>query len=719
MIKIDLHAHTQICKQGDGKKRQISPKNFIDKMNKNNVGICAITNHNKFDIDEFNEITKLDPELTIFPGMEVDVRLYNNEHRHIILVVAPDKKIDFDNYFDENSRNYDDYIIEYQEFIDKIKKFKPKEILIIPHFYLKDKQRGITEKEAERLRKDLENYLVILEPKNLKAMGIINAHNDLSLFGSDVKDWNKYEEIILPEIKFKVDSFYKFYSLAQNPTLFTKNVLDGTQRYQITQSNESDKFVDLPSPVEILEDINIIFGEKGSGKTILINNYIYPTLKNLGKNVFKHEGKDYNVEYNNLKEELSNKVSINEEKLAEIRKQLELLLNYSEKTSYDSLSKLIEAHNSQLGNQRAKRIKKINSIYTQGANPEANVIVLSEAKDKFEKVESVKNINTSTKRDNNKKGILDKELELLKNDILNDTKVNLKNDFINKGIIKSIDSIKSSIKKQTGKESNPTHLGFSELVAKRLDKIKANVLLNIVLDEIKEVKVQDLGVIPKRGVIKLKTEISVLTENDYFNSNSPFDRNGIGERREMMQKLKAFSVSNDFRSVNEYFSAEQKSLNISDFIDKVIKCHSYTFIEDSSGNEKLHEPSEGEKAILSISGILENSQYDFYIFDEIERGLGNYYISDYLIPKIKELRDKGKTIVISTHNANIAINTLPSQTVFCNYDINERDKTYYCGNMYSNKLISNSDEKSWEEVALLHLEGSEEMFINRKEIYGV
>ncbi len=35
------------------------------------------------------------------------------------------------------------------------------------------------------------------------------------------------------------------------------------------------------------------------------------------------------------------------------------------------------------------------------------------------------------------------------------------------------------------------------------------------------------------------------------------------------------------------------------------------------------------------------------------------------------------------------------------------------------KVIRNSDEKSWEEVALLHLEGSEEMFINRKEIYGV
>ena len=91
MKKIDLHIHTQSCKQGDGKKREISPEDFVKKLRENSLEICAITNHNKFDIGEFKKIRELDDELTIFPGMEIDVTLYNGKHKHIIVVASPEK----------------------------------------------------------------------------------------------------------------------------------------------------------------------------------------------------------------------------------------------------------------------------------------------------------------------------------------------------------------------------------------------------------------------------------------------------------------------------------------------------------------------------------------------------------------------------------------------------------------------------------------------------
>ncbi len=106
------------------------------------------------------------------------------------------------------------------------------------------------------------------------------------------------------------------------------------------------------------------------------------------------------------------------------------------------------------------------------------------------------------------------------------------------------------------------------------------------------------------------------------------------------------------------------------------------------------------------------------MFDEVERGLGNKYISEYLIPQLKKIREKGKIIVLSTHNANIAINTLPSQSIYCSYP----DKNnYYIGQMYSNELIgiTNGEIKIWEEQALIHLEGSEKMFSQRRNIYGI
>lgn len=716
MIKIDLHAHTQLCKQGEGKKREISPEDFVKKMWNNQVGICSITNHNKFDLAEYNEIITIDPELIIFPGIELDVKMANQEHRHIILVSAPSVKNKFSEVFNEEDRDLDKFIIDYSFFIDNIKKFDFSEILIIPHFYTKDKDRGITSSEANKLRQDLNGYTVILEPKTIQSMGIINSHNDLSIFGSDVKDWNSYEQIILPEIKFRIDSFSKFYHLAKDPKIFIKQVLNDTTKYEIQYS---DKYPKLENPIEIFEDINVIFGEKGSGKTILINDYIYPSLNNLGKNVVKNEGKDYDTAYSNLIESLGSKIKLEDEKKENIKKYLELILEYTEKNNYDVIEKIRNSHQTKLGNKKAQLIKKIDTTLSKGAATELNTIMIDEAHENFRKINEVDKINKSLQREKNSIVSLDAELTCLKEDIIRDLEKNTKEQFGKKGIISSLNSIKQSIKKQTGKESKPTQLGFSDLVSKRLSRIKNNNLLIEKLKDITSENNQKFGTIPKKGMVMLKTKISVLTEEDYHNPDSPFDKNGIGDRRKIMKKINGFSINKGFSNVNEYFSSEEKSMNIDEFMNKSIKSHSYTYILGEKNNEIKYEPSEGEKAILSISGVLENKQYDFYVFDEIERGLGNHYISSYLIPKIKELRDSGKTIIISTHNANIAINTLPSQTIYCNYDVNKNSEHYFTGNMYSNILECEDRELKWEEVALSHLEGNSEMFENRRDIYGI
>mgnify|MGYP000987732663 FL=1 len=719
MKKIDLHTHTQICKQGDGKKREISPEEFVKKMRENSVEICAITNHNKFDIGEFKKIRELDDELTIFPGMEIDVTLYNGKHKHIIVVASPEKIQQFDEVFDEESRNYDSYIMSYEEFIAKVKSFSQTEIIVIPHFYLKDKQRGVTIEEANKLRKDLEGYIVVLEPKSIQAMGIINSHNDLALFGSDVKDWNSYSEYILPEIKYKIDSFAKFYKLAEDPALFIKTILEDTTYYEINRSDNTN-YPDLRKPIKIFEDINIIFGEKGAGKTIFVKNYVYPTLKNLGKNVFFHEGKDYNTEYEDIINELNNKIAIDEEKKNRIKDTIQILFDYSELNNYNGLEQIIKFRKSALSNKNAERICKRDSKISASISTEDIKMVLSETDRNFKKINAVEELNEIVNRDFMSREKLDNELKSLKQDILEEAESYIKNAFSNKGAIHSIDSIKESIKKQTGSDSAPTHIKFSELVEKRLSRIKYNKVLRDLFEEIEDTKISSLGKLPQKGEVQIESVIKVLPETEVFSTESLFDKNGLPARRKLMKKFNHFDISTCFSAINQYFDASEKAIDVDDFVNKVIK-HSYqVFLIDENGNRKNYIPSEGEKAILSISAILENNQYDFYIFDEIERGLGNRYISSYLIPKIKELRDRGKTIIISTHNANIAINTLPSQTIYSAYDVIHEEPDFYVGNMYSNVLENSKPEiMKWEKIALLHLEGSEEMFTNRRDIYGI
>ena len=54
-----------------------------------------------------------------------------------------------------------------------------------------------------------------------------------------------------------------------------------------------------------------------------------------------------------------------------------------------------------------------------------------------------------------------------------------------------------------------------------------------------------------------------------------------------------------------------------------------------------------------------DSESDVYILDEPELGMGNSYITSNILPRLTDLAKRRKTVIIATHNANIAVGTLP------------------------------------------------------------
>lgn len=78
-----------------------------------------------------------------------------------------------------------------------------------------------------------------------------------------------------------------------------------------------------------------------------------------------------------------------------------------------------------------------------------------------------------------------------------------------------------------------------------------------------------------------------------------------------------------------------------------------------------------------------------------------------------------KTIIVATHNANIAVRTFPLRSVLKEYS-NSEYKTYV-GNPFSNKLINienQIDFKDWKNESITILEGGRDAFEERGEIYG-
>lgn len=700
-MRIDLHTHTQNLKKGDGPGRVISPENYVVTMLKEGVGIASITNHNKFDLKEFSEVSRRSDDLIMFPGIELDVKI-GDKRRQVIIIANPSIKDTFSEVYNDPDRDYEKYCIEYDQFINSVKRFEVDDVIVIPHFYNKD--NGITISEKDELCKDLEGYTVIVEPANLVSMTIINSNEDyLSLVGSDVQDWSKYSSSMALEIKFDIDSFSKFYELAREPKIFVKNALDGSESNSIKINNNGE--------LMLYDDLNIIFGEKGSGKTVLIDNYILPFYSNSGKKVAVHRGEESKDIYKSILKEYEDKVEIDSGLLTLIENKLSDMMTYSDPNPSDFVSKFMLYHQDKNKNKRAKCLKKTESQYVNNEYSVADFIIGNAEKD-IASINKVIDINDKVRGADSDDGqSLKSALNKLKRDVLSIASNELKKLFMSEGIESIVNTFKESVNKRTGKMSRPNGIGFSKLVAARLKRFVDNKDLIQCMRDVQLTASLPLGVIPVKGALTYETSVRCLTEQDLHKKDFMFDRSRIKANRELVRKINRFG-KDSFKSIDGYFSPEEKSRDVRDIVKDIIKKNSV--IKLSTGQE--YKPSDGERAILSISSLLENNSYDVYLFDEIERGLGHKYIADYLILKLKQLRDMGKTIVLSTHDANIAINTLPSQTIYCNYP---SDNIYYSGNMYSNELIGivNGDIKNWRDTAIIHLDGGEKLFNSRSNIY--
>ena len=139
------------------------------------------------------------------------------------------------------------------------------------------------------------------------------------------------------------------------------------------------------------------------------------------------------------------------------------------------------------------------------------------------------------------------------------------------------------------------------------------------------------------------------------------------------------------------------------------------YIVDNEMN--IYNPSNGEKAILMIQRALSENT-DVYLLDEPELSLGGTYIDKVIRSRISKLGKAGKIVFVATHNANIAVRTLPYNTIFRFYD--KAGYKTYLGNPFTNKLtnlIDPKDELDWKEVSMRVLEGGEDAFSDRSEIY--
>ena len=274
----------------------------------------------------------------------------------------------------------------------------------------------------------------------------------------------------------------------------------------------------------------------------------------------------------------------------------------------------------------------------------------------------------------------------------------------------SIDKIKAIADKCSDTISKPSSVGFYDFAMERF-KLFENV------DEIcsafsatDKIEREYLGNLEEKGDIYIQTRYRMLTKNsrtDEFKQGITILKNCKTVIDEIKKACLGENISEEISKFQEFFDNGIKDIGAFIGISK----------ETALENGEIYKPSNGERGILLMQKLLD-SESDVYILDEPELGMGNSYITSNILPRLTDLAKRRKTVIIATHNANIAVGTLPYISILRTHE-NGVYKTYI-GNPFYDELRNIEDEtdtKNWTQESMHTLEGGKTAFYDRKDIY--
>ena len=707
VMKIDLHCHTQQTKKGDGSERNVTPDIFRSKLELADIKIVAITNHNSFDIRQFNELReKVQDICQVWPGVEIDIKnTANKDTFHLIVVCNPDKVKEFDKCTKDlfNGKDINNIFYSLEQVCSE---YKQCDVIYIPHFH--NKRPAISENDRVQLLKLVgDPARVFTEPRDHRTLGVLSNNHFNSIIGSDVKDWSSYEKCTFADLRLPVGSFSEFLLLSRRDSSVVKTLLSQKPAISIIGKPHASVKLNL----EIYPDINIIFGPKGTGKTEILKS-LYDALIKEGRTCKKYIASERSEDFSTLLSSKDIDVALSEVNATSCSEEFQSLKSWSDSnpSSFMAYKNWITTK----GNSNNKARMRITEAVHATSNVDVTYNMHKRDKESLTevilKIKSIALEQYITERD---KIHLLKLLSILKESIASKWKT----DWIDKEATRltnySIDKIKMFADRNSDTVSRPSTAGLTAFVECRIKLfvIVRKILHSMCQPEKNERKL--LGTLEDKGDIYINSKYRMLcnlSRAEEFNNNY-----GIRKLRKIQDLL---------RKISKKVFSEDVALLIDELNDLCTE-DNITSVKPFLGISKQiitndgleYQPSNGEKGILLLQQALKE-EADAYFLDEPELGMGNSYIDTDIKPLIQHLGKQSKYVIVVTHNANIAVRTLPYVSIYRTHE-NGIYKTYV-GNPFDDKLINLTDPtdiRSWTEESLHSLEGGKEAFYDRKYIY--
>ncbi|MBQ3603615.1 MAG: histidinol phosphatase [Clostridia bacterium] len=702
-MRIDLHCHTKSTKQGDGDCRNVTSEVFKEKIINSDVRILAITNHNLFDLEQFNELKESVKDFCqVWPGIEIDAQGSNGNKFHLIVVANPSNVEMFSSKIEQmyQGKNIENCLLSIEEIHHNLNEC---DIIYIPHLH---KKPGISTDDHEKLVSLIgDSSRVFGETADNRSLGVFANHDYNVIIGSDVKDWQNYEDSTFAELKLPVDSFSQFCLLSKRDEAVVNTLLNQKQSYEVT--GKPHRSVSIP--LKIFNDVNIIFGQKGTGKSEILNS-LYIDLLSQGLSCSKYTGSEKDDEFKALLRTTDMDRDLTKVEAEDCRNEFSILQNWIE-TSPTSFSSYLGWYKTKDHNKNKSKMKITEATSINETDPAQYGEHSSDFKHIKSLLKAYEKINLDLYFSNEERS----ELENLLSELAIRNKKMLSNDLIDIYSSKltnySINTIKRIADKNSNSISKPSNTGFYELAQNRirLSQTVKNILKNI---ESKDQCTKDLlGELENKGKIYVQKRYRMLC-NESRSPEFSVNITPLKQIKELLQKISDNIFCEELPGIIDEFNSicdEQKIDSVKPFLGLSKQ------IVTEDDNE--YSPSNGEKGILLLQNLL-REDVDAYFLDEPELGMGNSYIDSIIRPQICGLAKRHKAVIVATHNANIAVRSLPYVSIFRTHE-NGEYRTY-TGNPFNDKLSNiedAADVRSWTSESLHTLEGGREAFYERKVIY--
>ncbi|WP_434145195.1 hypothetical protein [Photobacterium leiognathi] len=632
---------------------------------------------------------------------------------HLIVVVSPQNRDKLSKVVNDvtKGKTPDNFVISIE---DTVKFFGELDPLYVAH-YMGKKPDMSEEAIGKLLAGGVNPKRVIKEATNSISAGIFIAHGHSSMYGSDIQNWNKYTEEAknLPELRLSVDSFEHFCLLLEKDVSTIDTAIEKKHSEELTLIPFEDE---TKVKIKVFNDINIIFGPKGTGKTKILKSIAkYYSNRGVKASLFESApdklADRFDMKGDNIKSivDLSG-VDCCSEEINRIKKAKE--------TDITSINKYFEFFNSENKNKNAKRmkVKDLPKLISENSDSKFN-----EYQAAYKQVQNmlvflkqngpVNEVTNEQERTQLRENLNNVSSKLSKGawELYSDWKSSQLTDSISK-------RFREEITRKTGERSKPSGTGFKEYATNRIiiERDARKILSNIrksIKDEVE--KVGMLG--PEKGELKCATSFKFqhgdIHDAKYLTITSmrkTDQKDFIQMIKDVKEKSTSDTLFDSITKLNEIPDIDK----INSLFDLLLFWRRFTL------NGEQYSPSNGECSMLNLHNELDEEK-EIYILDEPERSLGNEYINDVIIPLINDKAIQGKIVFISTHDANVAVRTLPYNSIYRCHDID--GYATYVGNPFSNSLVNSIDESKtldWKKISMKTLEGGQSAFGERGKIYG-